>query len=409
MSLISLLSDPHTWAEFREYKSFHSHISNRELKALDEFIAQKRYLAVTSRVTIRSCGFFPPRRRVINKSGTRKKRVIYMYSQDETYVLKLLTWMLYRYDGKIHPSCYSFRRKVTAKDAVADIINAVKGRRLYALKADIHDYFNSMPAHLLVRELESIIDDDPELLAFLSDLLLADVALDENGNEIKGNRGAMAGVPVSAFFANVYLRSLDELFESLGCAYYRYSDDILIFAETPEDIERYKGILEEHIALKGLEMNPEKYALSSPGEPWEFLGFRFENGRIDLSRAAVNKMKGKMSRKCRALYRWKIKKGVDFDRAAKVVIRIFNQKFYDTDELEDFTWSRWFFPVLTTDKGLRELDTYLLENLRYINSGRHYKGNYAVTYEKLKQLGFRSLVHEYYKFKKNKENDTASG
>ncbi len=56
--------------------------------------------------------------------------------------------------------------------------------------------------------------------------------------------------------------------------------------------------------------------------------------------------------------------------------------------------------MLTTADGLRELDGYLLENLRWIYSGRHYKGNYAVTYQKLKQLGYRSLVHEYYKFKK---------
>ena len=92
-------------------------------------------------------------------------------------------------------------------------------------------------------------------------------------------------------------------------------------------------------------------------------------------------MKAKISRKCRALYRRRMKKNVDFDRAAKVVIRIFNQKYCNTDELEDFTWSRWFFPVLTTADGLRELDGYLLENLRWIYSGRHYKGNYAVTYQ----------------------------
>ena len=112
--------------------------------------------------------------------------------------------------------------------------------------------------------------------------------------------------------------------------------------------------------------------------------------------------------KCRALYRWRIKKGVSFEHAAKVVIRIFNRKYYDIDGFDDFTWSRWFFPVLTTDRGLKELDAYLLENLRYIYSGRHYKGNYAVTYEKLKSLGYRSLVHEYYAFRKNedRENET---
>lgn len=401
MSLLDKLSDPAVWAEFREYKSFHSHLSNREFRLLDEYIAQKRYLAVTSRIHDADHGFAPPRRRVINKSGSRKKRVIYMFSPDETYVLKLLTWLLYRYDGSIHRSCYSFRRDITARDAINDMIAVARRKPVYALKADIHDYFNSMPAQKLVEVLRGVIDDDAELLGFLSDLLLTDTALDEQGNLVRENRGAMAGVPVSAFLADIYLRSLDELFEKLGFPYFRYSDDIMIFADTAEELGLCKSILERHVTSAGLEMNPEKYAVSSPGEPWEFLGFRYENGKIDLSAAAVTKMKGKISRKCRALYRWRIRKGVGFEHAAKVVIRIFNRKFYDIDGFDDFTWSRWFFPVLTTDRGLKELDSYFVENLRYIYSGRHYKGNYAVTYEKLKELGCRSLVHEYYAFRKN--------
>ena len=80
---------------------------------------------------------------------------------------------------------------------------------------------------------------------------------------------------------------------------------------------------------------------------------------------------------------------------------MYSAKFYDDEEERNFNWSRWFFPVLTTDRGLRELDRYFAECLRYIKSGRHYKGNYSVTYEKLKSLGYRSLVNEYYKFKKH--------
>lgn len=53
--------------------------------------------------------------------------------------------------------------------------------------------------------------------------------------------------------------------------------------------------------------------------------------------------------------------------------------------------------LLTTDEGLKELDAYLIQYIRYLYSGRHYKGNYRVTYEKIKELGFRSLVNEFYK------------
>ena len=76
-------------------------------------------------------------------------------------------------------------------------------------------------------------------------------------------------------------------------------------------------------------------------------------------------------------------------------------KYFDTGDMMDFTWSRWFFPVLTTDRSLKILDAYLVNELRYIYSGRHYKGNYAVTYEHLKELGFRSLVNEYHKWRES--------
>ena len=52
--------------------------------------------------------------------------------------------------------------------------------------------------------------------------------------------------------------------------------------------------------------------------------------------------------------------------------------------------------MITTDKTLRGLDSYLSEYIRYLYSGRHYKGNYAVTYDQIKEMGFRSLRHEYY-------------
>ena len=399
MGILDKLSDPAVWARFREYKSARGNISDRDLARLDAYIAEEKYRTVTDRIGKPDHGFSFPSRRVINKSGSSKKRVIYTFPADEVNVLKLLSYLLYRYDGYFSPSCYSFRRNLSAKDAIDGIIRTADPGNSYVLKADVHDYFNSIPAESLVAVFRDVVTDDDELLAFLSDFFTADLAWDGD-RLVPGNRGAMAGVPLSAFSANVYLTSLDRLFGSLGVPYFRYSDDILIFADSAEKLEEYRRLLTDHLTRKGLELNPDKVTVTAPGEPWEFLGFKYTGGRFDLSDAAVRKMKDKMRRKCRALYRWRVRKDVDFERAAKVVVRIFNRKFYDDEEYGDFTWSRWFFPVLTTDEGLRELDRYFAENLRYIYSGRHYKGNYAVTYEKLKSLGYRSLVHEYYEFRK---------
>jgi hypothetical protein len=60
------------------------------------------------------------------------------------------------------------------------------------------------------------------------------------------------------------------------------------------------------------------------------------------------------------------------------------------------SWSLWYFPVINTVESLREIDRYAQDCLRFLISGRRTKARYNVRYDDLKQLGYRSLVHEYY-------------
>lgn len=400
MSLIEKLSDENTWLEFREYKSKHSHMTNHEFDILDTFIKDKKYTKVTDNIYNTDHGFSIPLKRIINKSGTQKKRIIYTFPEEETLVLKLLTWLLYKYDSKISDCCYSFRRNITAKDAINKILQISDLEKKYSLKLDIHNYFNSMPTDLLTSKICEIINDDKPLQNLLCDLISVNKSI-SNGLVLQEARGAMAGVPISAFLANIFLLDLDKKFEDMKVPYFRYSDDIIVFSNTESELQEYKQLIEQEVKCHGLELNPDKTNITEPGQNWEYLGFEYCDGKINLSKVTINKIKGKIKRKCNSLYRWRIKKNVDFDHAAKVVINIFNRKFYDIDNLYEFTWSRWFFPVITTDTGLHTIDDYFINELRYIYSGRHYKGNYAVSYDHLKDLGYRSLVNEYYKFKSN--------
>ena len=206
----------------------------------------------------------------------------------------------------------------------------------------------------------------------------------------------MAGIPVSPFFANVYLTELDRYFEEQEILYFRYSDDILIFADSIEELKRYQEILYRGIEEHHLALNPSKVHISVPGQMWEFLGFCYRNEQVDLSDNTKRKIKGKIKRKAQALRRWQEKKGLSGEKAAKGFIRAMNHKFFDGGDGTEFSWSRWFFPNLTTADGLAEIDDYMQQYIRYCVTGRHYKGNYRVTYEQMKKWGYRNLVHEYY-------------
>ena len=400
MSMLYELCDHSVWEAFLQSKIERRHLSEKEKEAWEKFIFGRKYETVTKRITQPDYVFEPPVKISVNKSGTKKKRIVYSFSEEESMVLKLISHLMYRYDYKISPRCFSFRRDSSAKEAITQILKIKNLSKKYCLKVDISNYFNSIPVEELTEVLGQIIDDDEILLQFLI-RLLKDGRAYEDGEIISETRGAMAGIPIAPFFANIYLLSMDNKFEERGIDYFRYSDDIMIFADSAQQLAEYENMLYESIAEKGLSINPEKVSKSKPGEGWEFLGFGYRDGKVDLSRVTINKMKAKIRRKAHAVYRRRIRRKWDFPYAGKALIKVFNKKYFDETEENRFTWSRWFFPVLTTDEGLRELDAYLIQYVRYLYRGRHYKGNYKVTYEEIKELGFRSLVHEYYKGKED--------
>ena len=248
----------------------------------------------------------------------------------------------------------------------------------------------------LLPMLKQVIGNDDKLYNLIKDILTQEKSIYE-GKVIAEKRGAMAGTTLSTFLANVYLMDLDKYFMDKGVIYARYSDDIIIFAKSLEQIEANKQYMHGVLKQKGLDINPDKESLFLPHTAWNFLGFEYCDGVIDLSKITLKKIKDKIRRKARALYRWKTSKQKSSEDAIKVMLRIFNNKFYREQNTKSLTWSKWFFPVISTHASLKVIDDYLIQYIRYLQSGKFTKKNYNLTYDDLKQLGFKSLVHEYHK------------
>ena len=401
--MLELLSRPEVWERFYEYKAGLC-CPKPFLKDLRAFIDTRGYLSVCRE--IESGERFPlPVRKEISKLSTGKKRVVYTYPFAESTVLKLLTYLLLReYDGIFDRGLWSFRPGRTAKGAVERLQKTPGLGGMFAYKADVSNYFNSVPVERLTERLSEILGDDPALFSFLRRLLGEPEVL-WKGNPVREQKGVMAGTPLSAFFANVYLMDLDREFSSDGAPYARYSDDIILFAPTGEALEEKANALRQALASLGLGLNPDKEEFFTPETGYVFLGFFCKGKEIDLAPVSVTKMKGKMRRKARALARWADRNGLEREKAARAFIRVFNRKLFETGGDNDLTWSLWFFPLLTTDRSLKEIDRYAEDCLRSLISGKHNKGKYRVTYDDLKALGFRSLVREFHKFKEEREKN----
>ena len=393
MTILDELSREETWEAFLNSKRERNQLTKKELRELEDFIHDKAYLRITGTLS-----FGLPEKKILSKLDSSKKRTVYMFSAEENQVLKLLAHLLYKYDGVLSDNCYSFRMRQTAKTAFDKILRIKDLDKRYVLKVDIHDYFNSIDTKILEEQLREVLAEDLPLYGFLEELLEKDACV-YNGETVKEKRGAMAGVPLSSFFANLYLRDLDFAMEKAGIPYFRYSDDIIVFAQSEDEREEVFRAIMKTLEEKKLELNPSKVLRADPGESWNFLGFRYEDGKIDLSDVTVTKMKGKIRRYAKKLYRKRKRAGKDFDWALKTMIRHFDAKFYDFTGDHEFTWTRFYFPVITDDKGLHAIDAYMQEYLRFLESGRHYKGNYRITYEDLTRRGYTPLVSEYYRWK----------
>jgi len=400
MSLIHLLNNDNEWKKFLDRKKEKSHLPKKVINQYEDFIGNKKYKEIVNKITNNNYTFSTPKKVLIGKMGKSKKRTIYMFEEDENYVLKMITFLLYKYDYLFTPNLYSFRQNSGVKKAIYDLTNKNKYNNLYGYKVDIKNYFNSIDVNILLKNLKTDLKDD--LLHNLIKNILTNKYVIFNEKKIRENKGAMAGVPISSFLANYYLKDLDKYFYDKNILYLRYADDIIVFDKDLDLINEHKKYIINYLKNINLEVNTDKEYLYKPKEKFEFLGFSFHNGTIDLSDNTIKKIKRKIKRTAKGLRRWMIRKDATFEVTLKAMNRKFNRKFFGKNE-NDLTWKYWFFPSINTSKSLNIIDKYMQDRLRYIVTGKYNKKNYEkVPYDFLKKCNYKSLVNEYYKYKKEK-------
>lgn len=404
VSVLHAISQKENWEEFLAYKTERQHLNQKEQSLIEDYVKNEKYIEAARQI---EAGTFPneyAQKKFVNKSGTRKKRVVYSFSEDTNITLKFIAHYLYVYDNIFEKNCYAFRKNYGVKQALGRLMSGRRFSQMYCYKVDIQDYFNSIDVDLLLEKMKFIMESDPMLYGVFQRILQEKRVRFEN-RIIVEEHGAMAGIPIAPFFANIYLQSVDRLFYEKKVDYFRYSDDVLIFADSKEQLDEYKMIFAIQLKEHKLTVNPTKVSEKIPGEAIEFLGFAYCEGRLDLSENTKTKIKGKIKRKAEALRRWQRKKGLAPEKAAIGFINAMNKKFFGYKDDDDFTWERWFFPNLTVTDGLKEIDHYMQEYIRYCVTGRHYKGNFRITYEQMKDWGYRNLVHAYYEFHKQESSE----
>lgn len=405
MSLLSILSDEKVWIDFYEQKVDPTYFRISDAQELFQYVRGKRYLPVLDRI-FSGEGLSVPQKKRIAKSDTSKKRTVYSLPDDEAIALKLLTWLMIRkYDRFLSDNLYSFRPGYGTKDALRKLTSNPEMSLFYSYKLDVRNYFNSIDINLLLPVLEQLFSDDRPLYEFFA-YQLTDPRVVDGDTVIEEQKGVMAGMPYAVFFANVFLTQLDREFEKIpDVVYCRYSDDIIIFSKGKDTLDAAKEKLLTTLAELNLEVNPDKVVETVPAQPWTFLGFECNGKEIDVSKVSVGKIKAKMRRKAKALDRWRRVKGKDGWMAARAFIKHFNKKLYTSESNSEVNWSWWYFPMITTEKSLKEIDAYMQDCIRFVATGSRTKSRFNFTYGQMKELGLQSLVNRWFAYKKSLFNN----
>ena len=220
----------------------------------------------------------------------------------------------------------------------------------------------------------------------------------DKGVLAKGSTGALSGCALTVFFENIYLLDVDQVLSRRSSYYCRFADDIVAFVEAEDKAREAMDTLGIMITEKGLAFNTSKTAITAPGESFELLGFRIENGDYDISNHSLGKIERKLRLRAGSLVRAERLSKLSSQEAMQKMIRRIDQYFFGSRRgSSELNWVDWSFRILTRPDSLRRLDAVSQDCIRIVGSGgKKTNAKYRVRYAQMRKMGYRTLVHAYY-------------
>ena len=122
-SVLEAIGQRDKWIEFLNYKLEKGHLNQYEMKLFQDYIKDERYLVAYGQIKE---GIFPSEyatKKMVNKSGTKKKRVVYSFSDEINIALKFIAHHLYIYDDRLEKNCYAFRKNYGVGQALWRLVH----------------------------------------------------------------------------------------------------------------------------------------------------------------------------------------------------------------------------------------------------------------------------------------------
>ena len=180
------------------------------------------------------------------------------------------------WEARFEGTSYGFRPGRSCQDAIKQIWSIAKGKaKPWILDADISGCFDNINHEHLLDTIGTFPAQE-----LIRQWLKAGYV--EYGHQHETPTGTPQGGVISPLLANISLHgmetALDIRYQPTGarigmCAVIRYADDFVVMCRTEEDAQYAQERLREWLAIRGLQLSPEKTSIRHLKQGFDFLGF----------------------------------------------------------------------------------------------------------------------------------------
>ena len=283
---------------------------------------------------------------------------------------------------------YGFRPKRSAKQALEVVRRACNNKGYYVVDADIEKFFDNVNQDKLMTLIEMRISDR-RILKLIRQWLKSGVLY---GNILEiSELGTSQGSVISPLLANVYLNTLDRLWEKYGLTHgilVRYADDTVIICKNKKSANHALALLQYIMGKLDLKLHPVKtkiVCMWDGKEGFDFLGMHHRRMTTETRQGSkFQETYQYPSRKAMKKMKTAIKSSVN-SRSLLVareddLIKNLNPKIAG--------WKN-YYTTKTSDKWMQALDWYIICTFTRWYNKKHQRRNH------MSKVGFvRNTVYK---------------
>ena len=292
------------------------------------------------------------------------------------------------FEADFEDCSYGFRPKRSAKQALEVVRKACNNKGYYVVDADIEKFFDNVNQDKLMALIELRISDR-RILKLIRQWLKSGVLY---GNILEiSELGTSQGSVISPLLANIYLNTLDRLWEKYGLTHgilVRYADDTVIICKNKKSANHALTLLQYIMGKLDLKLHPVKtkiVCMWDGKEGFDFLGMHHRRMTTETRQGNIFQETYQYpSRKAMKKMKSAIKSNVN--SRSLLVAR-------EEDLIKNLNpiitgWKN-YYTTKTSDKWMKALDWYIICTFTRWYNKKHQRRN------RMSNVGFvRSTIYE---------------